>query len=107
MHKITNLPSLKYDFYYPKKLRKKETHNLLLKKEIKEGGGGSIQTTHFLCYVLLIYILYLLEFEPDNTIPGRLISRTRDKPERRIRDRIVDPTLVFNTTHKCKEKEKS
>ena len=42
-----------------------------------------------------------------NDIPGRLISRTMDKPERRIRDRIVDPTLVFNTTHKCKEKEKS
>ena len=106
MHKITNChPSNMTSIV--KKMKKKQTHYLLLKKEINEGGGGSIQTTHFLCYVLLIYILYLHEFEPDNDIPGRLISRTRDKPERRIRDRIVDPTLVFNTTHKCKEKEKS
>ena len=78
---------------------------MLLKKKKKKRGGGSIQTTHFLCYVLLIYMS--LNQIIVNDIPGRLISRTMDKPERRIRDRIVDPTLVFNTTHKCKEKEKS
>ena len=60
MHKITNLPSLKYEFYYPKKLKKKETHNLLLKKEIKEEGRGGPfkQHTSYVMSSLFTFYIY-------------------------------------------------